>query len=193
MGTRIAYATEPWTVGSHFFGKSLDNRSCYLSLLRAMELTKDEALPVNVAVLGSVQEEQGGLGALTGAYAIHPDVALVADVTFGDSPDSPKGFPLGSGAAIGYSPVLDRDDTRRLQQLAEREKILYVREVMSGSTGTNSMHTQIAGDGVPSVLLSLPLRYMHTPVEEIDLRDVEAVAQLIAAFLRSFGEEEWTC
>ena len=83
VGTRIAYATEPWTVGSHFFGKSLDNRSCYLSLLRAMELTKDEKLPANVAVLGSVQEEQGGLGALTGAYAIHPDVALVADVTFG--------------------------------------------------------------------------------------------------------------
>lgn len=193
VGTRIAYATEPWTVGSRFFGKSLDNRSCYLSLLRAMELTKDEELPVNVAVLGSVQEEQGGLGALTGAYEIHPDVALVADVTFGDSPDSPKGFPLGSGAAIGYSPVLDRDYTCKLQQLAERQKIPYVREVMSGSTGTNSMHTQIAGDGVPSVLLSLPLRYMHTPVEEIDLKDVEAVAQLIAAFLRSFGEEEKPC
>ena len=193
MGTRIAYATEPWTVGSHFFGKSLDNRSCYLSLLRAMELTKDETLPVNVAVLGSVQEEQGGLGALTGAYAIHPDVALVADVTFGDSPDSPKGYPLGSGVAIGYSPVLDREYTRTLQQLAEREKIPYVREAMSGSTGTNSMHTQIAGDGVPSVLLSLPLRYMHTPVEEIDLKDVEAVAKLIAAFLRSFGEEGQSC
>ena len=64
---------------------------------------------------------------------------------------------------------------------------------MSGSTGTNSMHTQIAGDGVPSVLLSLPLRYMHTPVEEIDLKDVEAVAKLIAAFLRSFGEEGQSC
>ena len=55
------------------------------------------------------------------------------------------------------------------------------------------MHTQIAGDGVPTVLLSLPLRYMHTPVEEIDLRDVEAVAQLTAAFLRSFGEEDKPC
>ena len=55
------------------------------------------------------------------------------------------------------------------------------------------MHTQIAGDGVPSVLLSLPLRYMHTPVEEIDLKDVEAVAKLIAAFLRSFGEEGQSC
>ena len=74
-----------------------------------------------------------------------------------------------------------------------QHQIPYVREVMSGSTGTNSMHTQIAGDGVPTVLLSLPLRYMHTPVEEIDLRDVEAVAQLTAAFLRSFREEDKPC
>ena len=193
VGTRIAYSTEPWTNGTHFFGKSLDNRSCYLALLRALELTAGEELPVHVALLGSVQEEQGGLGALTGTYEIHPDAALVADVTFGDSPDSPHGFPFGSGAAIGYSPVLDRELTRRLQALAVRHQIPYVREVMSGSTGTNSMHTQIAGDGVPTVLLSLPLRYMHTPVEEIDLRDVEAVAQLTAAFLRSFGEEDKPC
>ena len=89
--------------------------------------------------------------------------------------------------------MLDREYTRTLRHLAEREKIPYVREAMSGSTGTNSMHTQIAGDGVPSVLLSLPLRYMHTPVEEIDLKDVEAVAKLIAAFLRSFGEEGQSC
>ena len=60
---------------------------------------------------------------------------------------------------------------------------------MSCSTGTNSMHTQIAGKGVPTALVSLPLRYMHTPVEEIDLRDVEAVARLTAAFLCSFERE----
>ena len=191
IGTRVAYATEPFAVGQRFFGKSLDNRSCFLALLRTLELTRDEKLHVNVALLGSVQEETGGAGALTATCGIAPDVALVADVTFGDSPDSPKGhgFPLGSGAAIGYSPVLDRSYTRRLRTLAEQEELPYVQEVMSGGTGTNSMHTQIAGEGVPTVLLSLPLRYMHTPVEEIDLQDVEAVGQLVAAFLRSFGKE----
>lgn len=154
-----------------------------------MELVKDEKLNVHVAVLGSVQEETGGLGALTGAYAVKPDIALVTDVTFGDSPDSQKGFPLGSGAAIGFSPVLDKKLSRQLCTLADQEGIPYVREAMSGSTGTNSMHTQIAGKGVPTALVSLPLRYMHTPVEEIDLRDVEAVARLTAAFLCSFERE----
>lgn len=191
LGTRVAYGTKPWKSGDRIFGKSLDNRACFTALLRAMELTKDENLPVHVAVLGSVQEEIGGAGALTGTYAIKPDVALVTDVTFGDSPDTPKdaGFPLNSGAAIGASPVLDRVLTKKLREIAAQKNISHVIEVMPGGTGTNSMHTQIAGEGVPSALISMPLRYMHTPVEEICLCDVEAVAQLVAEFLRSFGEE----
>lgn len=191
MGTRWAYGTQPWRAGmDRICGKSLDNRACFTALLRALELTQGERLPVHVAVLGSVQEERGGLGALTGAFDLEPDVALVVDVTFGDSPDTLKerGLPLGSGAAIGYSPVLDRDGTRRLRRLAEQAGISHTLEVMERGTGTNSMHTQIAGKGVPSLLISLPLRYMHTPAEEISLRDVEAVARLTAEFLRNCRE-----
>lgn len=198
VGTRIAYATEPWQEGNRIFGKSLDDRACFIALLRALELTKDEKLGVNVILQGSVQEETGGAGAAVGTNRMRPDLAVVSDVTFGDSPDSPKSdtFPLGSGAAIGYSPVLDRNYTRRLQRLAEEKNIKYVQEVMEEGTGTNSMETQIAAGGVPSVLISLPLRYMHTPVEEIDIRDVEAVGQLTAEFLRSFdreGLQGWKC
>ncbi len=191
VGTPVSYGTQPFRAGDRIFGKSLDNRACFAALLRAMELLKDEDLPVNVAVLGSVQEERGGLGAETGTFALHPDAALVVDVTFGDSPDTPKGhgMPLGSGAAIGYSPVLDRAYTQRLKALAERHNIPYTQEVMEKSTGTNSMHTQIAGTGVPSALVSMPLRYMHTPVEEISLRDLESMARLAAEFIRSFGED----
>lgn len=191
VGTRVAYGTQPWRAGmDRICGKSLDNRACFTALLRALELTQGERLPVHVAVLGSVQEERGGLGALTGAFDLEPDVALVVDVTFGDSPDTLKerGLPLGSGAAIGYSPVLDRDGTRRLRRLAEQAGISHTLEVMERGTGTNSMHTQIAGKGVPSLLISLPLRYMHTPAEEISLRDVEAVARLTAEFLRNCRE-----
>lgn len=191
VGTRVAYGTRPWKAGTdRICGKSLDNRACFTALLRALELTRDEALPVHVAVLGSVQEERGGLGALTATAALRPDAALVVDVTFGDSPDTPaeKGFPLGSGAAIGLSPVLDRRLSRFLQKLAVGIQIPYVQEIMETSTGTNSMHTQIAADGVPSALISMPLRYMHTPVEEISLRDVEAMARLTAEFLRRYEE-----
>lgn len=190
VGTRVAYATEPWKFGNRVFGKAMDDRACFAALLRAMELIKEDELDVNVAVLGSVREEKGGIGAKAGTFGIRPKLAVVTDVTFGDSPDSPKAHsaPLGSGSAIGYSPVLDRRYTKRLKALAEEHGFPYTQEIMEGGTGTNSMETQIAGGGVPSVLISMPLRYMHTSVECVDLRDAEALAQLIAAFLRTFEE-----
>lgn len=187
VGTRIAYGTQPWQVGDRIFGKSLDDRACFTALLYALELTKDEDLPVHVVLVGSVREERGGLGALTAANGIGADFALVSDVTFGDSPDAKKSdtFPLGSGAAIGYSSQLDRAMTKRLKTLAEEQQIPHVKEIMPASTGTNASHTQIAANGTPTVLLSLPLRYMHTPVEEVDLKDLKAVGELTAAFLRA--------
>ena len=190
VGTRVCYGTEPWFIGNRFFGKSTDDRACFVSLLYAMELLKDVDLPVNVIVLGSVQEEETGLGALAGTFRMEPDVAFVTDVTFGDSPDSPKdhSVPLGGGCAIGYSPMLDRHYTEFLQSLALKHQIPYHQEVMEGSTGTNSMHTQIAGMGVPSVLVSLPQRYMHTPVESVDLGDIMALGKLVSVFLTDFEE-----
>ncbi len=190
VGTRVAYGTKPWKNGNRVFGKSMDDRACFAAILRALELIKEDELPVNVAVLGSVQEETGGVGALVGTFGVRPDAALVVDVTFGDSPDSPKNHSkaLGSGNAIGFSPVLDRKLTHFLRKLAVENQVPYTSEIMEGSTGTNSMHTQIAGDGVPSVLISLPQRYMHTPVECVDLADIEAIAQLIALFLRNYQE-----
>lgn len=190
VGTRVCYGTEPWFVGNRFFGKSTDDRACFVALLYAMELLKDVELPVNVIVLGSVQEEETGIGALVGTFRMEPDVAFVTDVTFGDSPDSPKdhSVPLGGGCAIGYSPMLDRHYTAFLQRLALKHQIPYHQEVMEGSTGTNSMHTQIAGIGVPSVLVSLPQRYMHTPVESVDLGDIKALGKLVSVFMRDFEE-----
>lgn len=192
VGTRVCYGTEPWFVGNRFFGKSTDDRACFVALLYAMELLKDVELPVNVVVLGSVQEEETGLGALAGTFRMEPDVAFVTDVTFGDSPDSPKdhSVPLGGGCAIGYSPMLDRYYTAFLQELAIKHQIPYAQEVMEGSTGTNSMHTQIAGIGVPSVLVSLPQRYMHTPVESVDLGDIMALGKLVSVFLTDFKEAD---
>lgn len=190
VGTRVCYGTEPWSIGNRFFGKSTDDRACFVALLHAMELVRDVDLDVNVVVLGSVQEEETGLGALVGTFRMEPDVAFVTDVTFGDSPDSPKdhSVPLGGGCAIGYSPVLDRHYTELLQDLVVKHQIPYHQEVMEGSTGTNSMHTQIAGMGVPSVLVSLPQRYMHTPVESVDMGDIAALGKLVSVFLTDFKE-----
>lgn len=187
-GTRVAYDTEPLSLaGDTVSGKSLDNRAGFCVLLRAMDMLAGETLPVDVVVLGSVQEEVSGLGARTGAFSQMPNLALVVDVTFARQPDTPKAgtFPLGSGPAIGVGPELHRSISDRLRRLAPEASL----EVLEGNTGTNAAETQIAREGIPTGLVSLPQRYMHTPVETVRLGDIDACARLIADWILSLGEE----
>ena len=195
VGTRIVYATEPFCIGkTAVCGKSMDDRACFVILCRVMELLKDEALPMDVCVLGSVQEEFSALGAITGGYSIDPTEAIVVDVSFAETPDTPKdeSKPLGSGPMIGVGPVDNRRMSQKLIALAKKAGIPYTREVLPGRTGTNADEIQISREGVAVCNVSLPLRYMHTPIEVVDLNDIEHCAQLIAAYIRS-REEDALC
>ncbi len=192
VGTPAVYDEGAYALGGNrFCGKAMDDRSCYLALLRAMELAPAEQRDVDVAVVGSVQEETGGLGATTAAYALQPDCCIAVDVTHGRTPDGPKTgtFPLGSGPAIGVGPNVARWMAGLMQTCAEREGIPYGIEVMSGNTGTNGWEMQVAREGIPTGILSLPLRYMHTPVEVFDWTDFDNTARLLAAVLRALGKE----
>ena len=129
-------------------------------------------------------------GASAGVYGIEPDAALVLDVTHAKTPDA-QGIALmelGGGPAIGVGPNMSRKLTERLIQIAKEENIPYQLEVMSGSSGTNAWPIQIARGGVCTGVLSLPLRYMHTPNEVIDMADVDAMVRLVTAFVRKLGE-----
>lgn len=181
--------------GERVTGKALDDRSCFCVLLRTLELLKDERLNVDLCVLGSNQEETDGNGALAAAYALDPFCAVAVDVTFATQPDvaKDKGFPLGGGPVIGVGPNMARWMTRRFEEVAKREEIDYSLEIMSGATGTNGWEIQIAREGIATQILSIPLRYMHTPMEVVDLRDIEQGARLLAAFLRTLGEEGEKC
>lgn len=195
-GCPVVYAAKPFLLGENrVCGKSLDDRACYLVLLRALELLKDEKLDVELYVVGSGQEENGGTGAATACYGIDPDFALVTDVTFGDTPDSPKDatYPMGGGPTISQGPILNRRLTALLKDCAKAEDVEYALEIASRGTGTNADDVQSAREGVPTVLVSIPLQYMHEPLEVIDLRDVEAAAKLIAAFVRRVGKEAAEC
>ena len=182
-------------LGERVAGKALDDRSCFCVLLRTMELLKDDELDVDVYVLGSDREETGGEGAETAAWRVAPDYAVALDVTFATQPDvsDDKGFDLGGGPSIGVGPNMARWMTELMKQTAREQNIPVHLEVMSGNTGTNAWDIQIAREGVATQLLSLPLRYMHTPVEVIDLNDVEQSAQLLAAFVRKLGKEAAVC
>ena len=96
---------------------------------------------------------------------------------------------LGGGPVAGVGPVMARWMTQRLRTKALTRNIPCQLEVMSGSTGTNGDEFQIAREGIATAVLSLPLNYMHSPVEVIDRGDLEQTAQLLAAFIRDLGKE----
>ena len=126
-------------------------------------------------------------GAITAAYGIVPELCVAVDVTHGDSPDGDKGktFPLGGGTVIGLGPNCTRWMSRRLQHKAEEAGMDCQIEVMAGHSGTNGWPLQVSREGVATAVLSLPLRYMHTPIEVISRRDLEDLARLLAAFVET--------
>ena len=191
VGTRAVYRAECFRLGEdQVCGKALDDRACVTALLRTLELLKDVELDVDLTVLCSTFEETGGAGATTGAFAARPDLCVAVDVTHGRTPDGPKSgtFPLGSGPAVGVGPNMTRWVSRKLEETARREGIPVSLEVMPGDSGTNAWVLQISQEGVATGLLSLPLKYMHTPVEVVQLSDLEGLARLLAAFIADLGK-----
>ena len=107
IGTPAVYRTGCLALGKDLLsGKALDDRACFVLLLRALELLEGEELDVDLVVLGSTQEETHSTGAITAAYGLRPDLCMAVDVTHGDSPDASKDktFPLGKGPVIGLGP-----------------------------------------------------------------------------------------
>lgn len=192
VGTPMVYRAGCFPLGEdQMCGKSMDDRACFVTLLRAAELLRDKELDVELHILGSTREEVSGAGAVVGTWAVAPDFCVAVDVTHGKTPDGPadKTFDLGGGPAIGVGPNMTRWMTERMIDKAREHSIPYQLEIMSGHTGTNGWEMQISREGVATSVLSLPLKYMHTPVETLSLADMEGVAQLLAAFTENLGKE----
>ena len=192
VGTPMVYRAGCFPLGEdQMCGKSMDDRACFVTLLRAAELLRDRELDVELHIMGSTREEVSGAGAVVGTWAVAPDFCVAVDVTHGKTPDGPadKTFALGGGPAIGVGPNMTRWMTERMIAKAREHGIPYQLEIMSGHTGTNGWEMQISREGVATSVLSLPLKYMHTPVETLSLADMEGVAQLLAAFVENLGKE----
>jgi len=196
VGTPIVYRESCFDLGKNqMCGKAMDDRACFVSLLRAAELLQDKQLDVDLYILGSTFEEVGGAGAKTGVFSIDPDWCVAVDVTHGKTPDIPKEkvLKMAGGPAIGVGPNMTRWMTERLKKKAKDFDIPFQLEVMGGHTGTNAWPIQICREGIATALVSLPLKYMHTPVEVFDLTDLEHLAQLLAQFAVGLGEEGQAC
>jgi len=173
-------------------GKTLDNRASVTVLTLALEAlhTCDHAW--DLYAVATVQEEVGLQGAITSAYGIMPQAAIAMDVTFGlqANDNAPGAFELDQGPTIGIGPNLHPYMVRKLREMAEREEIPYQLEPLPGHSGTDAWGIQVAREGIPTGLLSIPLRYMHQPVEMLALRDIERTARLLTAFIRGLAPDE---
>ena len=173
-------------LGNRITGKALDDRAGIAAILYAVDCIKDKDLNCSVTALFSTQEEIGERGAKIAAFDVDADIAIAVDVGFGyvEGDEEGKTGKLGKGGMIGISPSLDRKLSDELAQIAEKEKIPYQFEVMEGMTSTNADQFSVAKGGARAVTLSIPLKYMHTPVEVVDVADIKNVGKLLAEFVR---------
>ncbi|MBQ7379662.1 MAG: hypothetical protein IJW70_08325 [Clostridia bacterium] len=180
-------------LGDRLAGKAFDDKACGACAAYGIGAVKPEDLAGDVYFLFSAGEETSMLGALTGGNSICPDYAMVIDVTHAATPETAD-LPLasfGSGAVVDYAPITNRALTKMTAALLQEKQIPFTYGASGGSTGTNANRLWLTGDGVPTVLVSLPIKNMHSSTEVLDLRDAQAVADAVSAFVcaKQIGEE----
>ncbi len=189
---------EFWEMGEHVVSKALDDRSGSYVVARVLELLKDRELNVSVYGVATVQEEIGLRGAKTSAFGIDPTIGIAVDVTFAsDHPgvDEKKvgEIKLGSGPVIARGPNISPKLFERVREIAKQNQIPFQIEAIPRATGTDANPIQVTRSGVVAGLVSIPLRYMHTPVEMANFTDIENTAMLLAEFISALsGKEDWT-
>jgi endoglucanase len=185
-GDLVSFASEPLMLGKQqLAAHSLDNRASVAALTHALDLLQTRKHLWDVWAVATVQEEETLGGAMTSAYHIRPDLAIAVDVTHGKGPGSPadKTFPLGDGPALGLGPNIHPGVYKAVKEAAERIEMNTQLEAMARHSGTDAYGLQITQAGIPTMVISIPLRYMHTPVEVVHLKDVTRVGRLLAEFI----------
>ena len=197
VGHPAVYADGPETLTeTRVTGRALDNRLGGFVLTQVLAaLDAGNKHTATVTALNSVQEEIGGNGARMAAYHLEPDVAVVLDVTHAtDSPGIEKAkhgeVLLGGGPSVTHGTVNHPAVVERLVEVADAEGIALQHESSSRYSGTDTDVIFTSRAGIPSALVSIPMRYMHSTVETVDLADVEATVALLTAFVRSVRADD---
>jgi endoglucanase len=186
IGDTVSFATEPMELsGDTLAGHSLDNRASVAALTLCLEELQSRKHIWDLWAVASSQEETGLKGAKTSAFQLRPDLAIAVDVTFGKGPGA-KGWEtleLESGPAIGYGAVMHPFLHEQFKELAEKLEMPYSIEIMPAGSGTDGDFLQQSAEGIPTIVISIPIRYMHTPVETVALKDIQRVGHLLAEFV----------
>jgi endoglucanase len=172
-------------LGERVAGKAMDDRACVAAVTVCLHQLQRMHHKWDVYAVASVQEETGLYGAATAAYQINPDAAIALDVSFAPQPgvDSTDTTEMGSGVPIGMGPNFHPKMLEKLRESAKRAEIKTQNDLIPTESGTDAWAIQVAREGIPTLLLGVPIRNMHSPVETADLRDIDRAGRLMAAFI----------
>jgi endoglucanase len=172
-------------------GKAFDDRAAVAAIQVCLKTLRKVSHEWDVYAVATVQEEVGLRGAMTSTYGITPDVGIAIDVGFGKQPGvgAESAIELDKGPALAVGPNIHPAVLARLREVAEDFEIPVQVEVNPRPAGTDAAAIQITREGIPTGLLSLPVKNMHTPVETLSVRDLVRTGRLLALFISSLDEE----
>jgi endoglucanase len=188
VGDLVSFSNEPLELaGDILSGHSVDNRGSVAALTVCLEELQNKPHTWDVWAVATVQEETSYLGAYSSAFEIRPQAAIVIDGTFAKGPGANgwQTFAMGKGVGLCIGPNMHPFLHTKLKDLAERLEIPWFLDVTAAHSGTDAFAIQITAEGIPTGLLEFPIRYMHTPVETVAIKDIQRAGRLLAEFISS--------
>jgi putative aminopeptidase FrvX len=193
VGDLVSYGQQPFELqnGDWLVSKSLDNRASVAAVSVCLEALHSRPHSWDVVAVASAQEEETLGGAATSAFGLAPDLAIVIDVTFASGPGQPehRTFSLGDGPTCGWGPNLHPKLHKLILDTAARSEIPCRLEVMAGHSGTDAYAIQVSREGIPTAVIGLPLKHMHTPVEIVSIKDITRAGRLLAEVITGLNDE----
>lgn len=182
-------------LNDRFSGRGLDNRTGAFITAEVLRRLQDKRPAVGVYGVSTVNEETNMGGAHFAGAGLRPDLAIALDVTFaydypGSNPNQETEVTLGGGPVLAKGAPIHPTANEGLEQAAKKAGLSVQYELTPRVTGTDADRLRLAGNGVPSVNVSLPLRYMHAPVETASMDDIENVIELLVEYICSLQENE---
>jgi len=188
VGDLVSFANEPLELaGDVISGHTLDNRASVAALTVCLEELQSKRHLWDVWAVATVQEETSYLGAYTSAFDIHPQIAIAVDGTFAKGPGASgwQTYPMGKGVGLCMGPNMHPFLHTKLTELATKLEIPWFLDVTTSHSGTDAYPMQVTAEGIPTALVEFPLRYMHTPVEMVSVKDIQRAGRLLAEFIAS--------
>lgn len=192
VGDLISFANEPMELaGDVLSGHTVDNRASVAALTVCLEELQSKPHVWDVWAVATVQEETSFLGGYTSAFEIRPDIAIAVDGTFAKGPGANgwQTHAMGKGVGLCMGPNIHPFLHKKLKELAERLEIPWFLDVTTAHSSTDADPMQVTAEGIPTALVEFPIRYMHTPVETVAVKDIQRAGRLLAEFIASLEDD----